>query len=99
MEKGRQKVFSLPVNTSSLILHLNSFFLLAELQGICDLSSQTDLTWPWPATSWSRAWVPSQRLAWVSAGKAPDTSHWTSGQEQVPWFFGFAEKNFHKDGK
>ena len=80
MEKGRQKVFYLPVNTSSLILHLNSFFLLAELHGIWDLSFQTDLTWPWPAMSWSRAWVPSQRLAWVVAMKAPDPSHWTSGQ-------------------
>ena len=37
--------------------------------------------------TWSRAWVPSQRLGWVREGKA---------QIQV-LAFNFSEKNFHKD--
>ena len=35
----------------------------------CASHSGSDLGWPQPATAWSGAWVPSQRL------KAPDPSH------------------------
>ena len=39
--------------------------------------------------TWSRAWVLSQRVTWVTDGKA---------QIQV-LAFNFSEKNFHKDRK
>ena len=47
------------------------------------------------AMAWGKAWFPARDWA----GKGPDASHQTSGQWQRSWPFGFAEKNFHKEGK
>lgn len=68
---------------------------LGKLKFRCPIRvSHSDLGWPRPAKAWSRAWDSNQRLGWVTAVTAPDSSHSTSGQWQGSWpFYFYPPKN------
>ena len=58
-----------------------------------------DLRCPWPSVVWSRACFPRQRLKPFCGKRAPNPSHWTSGQWPGPHPLALQKKYSHKDGK
>ena len=64
----------------------------SEKLDLDNFASQCVLRWPQLAVTWSRTWVPSQRLRLAGAVNALNPNRWTSGQWQRSWPFGYAKK-------
>ena len=67
-------------------------FQSSEKLDLDNFASQCVLRWPQLAVTWSRTWVPSQRLRLAGAVNALNPNRWTSGQWQRSWPFGYAKK-------